>query len=106
MPKITYASPDGTERTIDGNIGDSVMRTGVRSGVSGIVAECGGMLACATCHVYVEDEFIDRVGKPDEFEDEMLEEAESPREDNSRLSCQIKITGELDGLRVKVAPEQ
>jgi 2Fe-2S ferredoxin len=82
------------------------MRTGVRSGITGIVAECGGSLSCATCHVYVDKDYLDRVGEPDEFEDEMLEDAESPREENSRLSCQIQITDELDGLRVEVAPEQ
>lgn len=106
MPKITYINPDGSEQAIDGRVGDSVMRTGVRSGITGIVAECGGSLSCATCHVYVDKDYLDRVGEPDEFEDEMLEDAESPREENSRLSCQIQITDELDGLRVEVAPEQ
>ncbi|MDX2358989.1 2Fe-2S iron-sulfur cluster-binding protein [Dietzia sp. PP-33] len=106
MPRINFTVPDGSIQTVEANEGSSVMETGVRFGVPGIVAECGGALACATCHVYVDDEFLSAVGGPDDFEDEMLDDAESPRAGNSRLSCQIRMSPSLDGLSVTVAPEQ
>lgn len=106
MPRINFTIPDGSIRTVEANEGASVMETGVRFGVPGIVAECGGALACATCHVYVDDAFLPIVGGPDDFEDEMLDDAESPRAANSRLSCQIRMSQSLDGLSVTVAPEQ
>lgn len=106
MPNIIFTSPDGSVQTVEATEGSSVMETGVRVGVPGIVAECGGALACATCHVYVDNEFLSAVGEPDDFEDEMLDDAESPRAENSRLSCQIRMSQSLDGLAVTVAPEQ
>ena len=106
MPHITYISPDGTSTTLEARVGDSVMEVAVKHGVEGIVAECGGACSCATCHVYVDAEFAERVGGPGDLEDDMLEGAASERLPNSRLSCQIKMRDELDGLLVRIAPEQ
>lgn len=106
MPKVTYFSPDGTETTLEARDGDSVMETAVKNGVKGIVAECGGACACATCHVYVDEAFADKVGEPGPLEDDMLDGAASERTGHSRLSCQIKMRDELDGLVVRIAPEQ
>ena len=106
MPHVTYISPDGTETTLDARDGDSVMETAVKNGVKGIVAECGGACSCATCHVYVDDAFVDAAGGPNDLEDDMLDGAESERLPVSRLSCQIKMNAQLDGLRVRIAPKQ
>jgi 2Fe-2S ferredoxin len=78
----------------------------VKHGVEGIVAECGGACSCATCHVYVDEAFTDRVGGAGDLEDDMLDGAAAERLPNSRLSCQIKMRDELDGLLVRIAPEQ
>ncbi|WP_296630474.1 2Fe-2S iron-sulfur cluster-binding protein [Rhodoluna sp.] len=106
MPKVTYILPDGSETTLDARDGDSVMETAVKNGVRGIVAECGGACACATCHVFVADEFADVVGGPGEVEDDMLDGAVTDRREHSRLSCQIKMCADFDGLRVTIAPKQ
>ena len=106
MPKIIYTSPDRTVTELEARDGDSVMETAVKSGIKGIVAECGGACACATCHVYVDEAFMGRVGKPGDLEDDMLDGAAAERKDTSRLSCQIKMRAELDGLRVTIAPVQ
>ena len=86
------------------------MATAVQNGVPGIIAECGGFLSCASCHVYVDDAWIDRVGRAggpdDETEDEILDGAMAERQPGSRLSCQVTVTEELDGLLVRVSPEQ
>ena len=82
------------------------MEAAVIDGVPGIVAECGGAAACATCHVYVDPEFIGLVGPPQDFEDELLQGAMAERLPNSRLSCQIQVSDELEGLAVEIAPEQ
>jgi len=106
MPKVTYVTPDGSEVTLDAREGDSVMEVAVKNGVKGIVAECGGACSCATCHVYVDPEFVQVVGDVSDLEDDMLDGAEADRMENSRLSCQIKMSTELDGLKVRVAPRQ
>jgi 2Fe-2S ferredoxin len=106
MPKVTYIQPDGVETTLDARDGDSVMETAVKNGVRGIVAECGGACACATCHVFVDDAFAATVGEPGDLEDDMLDGAASDRQPTSRLSCQIKMNADLDGLVVRIAPEQ
>lgn len=103
---VRYTSPDGTETTLEARDGDSVMKTAVKNGVKGIVAECGGSCACATCHVFVADDFAGLVGGPSDLEDDMLDGAASERQPNSRLSCQIKMSAELDGLHVVIAPKQ
>lgn len=82
------------------------METAVKAGVKGIVAECGGSCACATCHVYVDEAFSDEVGEAGPLEDDMLDGAAAERRPTSRLSCQIKMRDELDGLKVTIAPEQ
>jgi len=106
VPNVTYILVDGSEKTIEAREGDSVMETAVRNGIKGIIAECGGACACATCHVYVDDAFADKVGGPDDLEDDMLDGAAAAREPHSRLSCQIKMTSDIDGLVVRIAPEQ
>ena len=102
MAKIIYVAVDGSQRAIDGVVNDSVMSTAVKNGVDGILAECGGNCTCATCHVYVADEFLPLVGPPGDLEDDMLDLAVTDRRPNSRLSCQIKITEALDGLTVQL----
>ncbi|MDQ2697441.1 MAG: 2Fe-2S iron-sulfur cluster-binding protein [Actinomycetota bacterium] len=106
MPQVTYVSPDGAETTIDARVGDSVMETAVRNGVRGIVAECGGACSCATCHVFVDEQFSAAVGGAGDLEDDMLDGAATPRTPASRLSCQIRMREDLDGLVVRIAPEQ
>lgn len=105
MPKITYIDFEGTERSVDANIGDSVMETATNNDLPGIDADCGGACACATCHVYVGEDWMDLVGKPEDLEAEMLDVADDVRE-NSRLSCQIKITEEMDGLVITTPESQ
>jgi 2Fe-2S ferredoxin len=106
MPHVTYISPDGTHTTLEARDGESVMEVAVKNGVRGIVAECGGACSCATCHVYVEPGFREVVGEVNDLEDDMLDGAEAERLDNSRLSCQIKMRDQLDGLVVRIAPKQ
>ncbi len=105
MAKITYIQHDGTEQTVEGLPGLSVMETAVKAMVPGIDADCGGACACATCHVYVEPEWKDKTGTRSTMEEDMLDFAFDVR-DTSRLSCQIKITPGLDGLRVRVPEKQ
>ena len=106
MVKVTYIAHDGTETTLDGDAGDSVMSTAIAGGVDGIVAECGGSMMCATCHCYVDAAWTDRTGARPEPEDDMLESAASEVRDTSRLSCQIRLTPELDGLVVHLPEDQ
>ena len=105
MPKITYVDSAGTERTVEGKNGMTVMETAIKHNVPGIDADCGGACACATCHVYVDPAFGDKVGKPSAMEQSMLDFAENVRE-TSRLSCQIKIRDDLDGLKVTTPESQ
>lgn len=101
MPKITFIAHDGTERTVDGEVGLSVMRAAIDNLVPGIDADCGGECSCATCHVYVDAAWMPKVGEPGEREESMLD-LNPEREPNSRLSCQIPVTEAIDGLVVKV----
>jgi len=105
MPKITYIATDGTRSEVDARIGDSVMLTAVNNNVPGIVAECGGACSCATCHVHVDPDWYDKLPEPDDMEKDMLEFAVDPDE-TSRLSCQITVTEELDGLTVRTPESQ
>ncbi len=105
MAKITYIAHDGSERTVDVKPGLSVMEGAVKNNVPGIDADCGGACACATCHVYVQEPWLDKVGKPSAMEESMLDFAEGV-EPNSRLSCQIKVSDALDGLVVKTPESQ
>lgn len=104
MVNITYIEPDGTERVVDVEEGRSVMEGAVANGVRGIVAECGGACSCATCHAYVDDSWLGTVGQAKGDEESMLEFAFNPKP-GSRLTCQIEVTSDLEGLRV-VIPEQ
>jgi 2Fe-2S ferredoxin len=106
VPKVIYVGTDGTERTIDALAGESVMATAVQNGVPGIIGECGGNESCATCHVWVRDDFVDAVGTPNDLEDDLLELAVTERRPGSRLSCQIEISDDLDGLTLDVPPDQ
>lgn len=106
MVKIRYVSPDGAERVLDGTVGRSLMETAVKEGVPGIIAECGGAAACATCHVYVDEGYLEAVGEADDLEAEMLEDAMADLRPTSRLSCQVKISEALDGMTVEIAARQ
>lgn len=106
MGSFTYISPDGTVRRLEVADGTSVMQAAIANGVSGIVAECGGSQMCATCHVYVADEWLDKLAPMQATEDAMLDTAASERKPNSRLSCQIVMSPELDGLVVHVPERQ
>ena len=105
MPRITYIEPTGTPRTVEVPTGHSVMEGAVRNNIPGIIAECGGACACATCHVYVADEWMDRVGARGSLEQSMLEFA-SGAAANSRLSCQIRVSESLEGLVVTIPESQ
>jgi len=105
MAKITYIEHDGTEHAIDVKTGLSVMEGAVKNNIPGIDADCGGACACATCHVYVDEEWVDKVGKPSAMEESMLDFAENV-ESNSRLSCQIKVSDELEGLIIRMPASQ
>jgi ferredoxin, 2Fe-2S len=106
LPKVVYISADGTQHAVDAAAGQSVMQAAVSNGVPGIIGECGGNLSCATCHVWVRDEFAGMVGEPRDLEDDMLDLAVDERRAGSRLGCQIAMTEELDGLTVDVPPQE
>ena len=101
MAKITYIDAEGTRYEVEAENGSTVMENAIRNGVPGIEAECGGACACATCHVYVDEAFKEIVGEPEPMEEDMLDFAYDVRP-NSRLSCQIRVRDELDGLIVTV----
>lgn len=105
MPTIHYTDHEGTTRDIAATPGDSVMETAVRNGIPGIVAECGGSLSCATCHVFVADDDLEDLPEMSDMEDEMLYGTTEDREDNSRLSCQIKVSDDTE-LRVTTPETQ
>lgn len=101
VPKVTFVGDQ--VYTVDAGVGESVMAAAVRNGVPGIIGECGGNASCATCHVYVRDDFLPLVGEPNEVEEDLLELGVSDRREGSRLSCQIEVGPELDGLTVDIA---
>lgn len=106
MPKVTLIGHDGRTIALDGMNGQSVMQLATAQGVSGIVGECGGSAMCATCHVYVEPSWLGRLSAPLSTELEMLECTASERRPESRLSCQIKLSAELDGLALHLPETQ
>ncbi len=106
MPQITYIQEDGTRRDVTVDVGANVMRTAIENDIAGIVAECGGAAACATCHVYVDPTLLARFPRADEIEDDMLENTASERRLESRLSCQLELPPGLDALVVRVPAEQ
>lgn len=105
MPKITYIDPDGATYIVEAEIGSTVMETAMQNDVPGIIASCGGSCACATCHVHVDPAWFARVGERSAEEQDMLDSAVDVDE-TSRLSCQIKVVEELDGLKVTIAARQ
>jgi 2Fe-2S ferredoxin len=105
MAKITYIEHDGTEHTVDVKTGLSVMEGAIKNNIPGIDADCGGACACATCHVYVDDAWSSKTGEKSAMEESMLDFAENV-EPSSRLSCQIKVTDDLEGLVVRMPESQ
>jgi len=105
MPKITYIQHDGSQKSVEAKVGVTVMEAAKVNLIEGIEAECGGACACATCHVYIAEEWLGKTGSPSEMEEDMLDYAFDVLE-NSRLSCQVKVTEELDGLVVKIPEKQ
>jgi 2Fe-2S ferredoxin len=102
MPRVVFQDGDGRRIEVQAPIGNTAMEAAVDNGVSGILAECGGACACATCHGYVADEWLGRLKPMEEMEDAMLDSARDRRA-NSRLLCQIELVPELDGLQITVA---
>jgi len=102
MPQITWRDVDGAIIEAEVPHGKTLMEAAVNAGVKGIYGDCGGALACATCHVIPDDDWADRVGKPGAMEEEMLEMVDGIRAPTSRLSCQIRSSEELDGLILNV----
>ena len=105
MPKITYIDSTGNQKTIDVAIGLSVMEGAIQNNIPGIDADCGGSMACATCHVYVEDSWFNKLPKAEDAEQDMIDMAYKPNK-NSRLSCQIVVSDEIDGLTVTTPEKQ
>ncbi|MEU6917373.1 2Fe-2S iron-sulfur cluster-binding protein [Streptomyces olindensis] len=99
MPKVFYTQPDGTERGVEGTAGDSVMQIAVRNGVPGVLGQCGGVLSCATCHVFLDEQNADDFPPVGEDEDEMLDCTAVERAASSRLSCQLSLA---EGQHVRV----
>ena len=105
MPKITYVEFNGKSHTIDVANGLTVMEGAIQNNIPGIDADCGGSMACATCHVYVKEEWFNKLPPKSEGEDDMIDQAYKP-ESKSRLSCQIQVSDELDGLIVNLPEKQ
>ena len=105
MPKITYNDFQGSSKTIEVDNGLSVMEGAIQKDIPGIDADCGGSMACATCHVYVEDKWLDKIPKAEDAENDMIDMAFEPKK-NSRLSCQLLVNEKLDGLQVTTPEKQ
>ena len=105
MTKITYIEHNGKEHTIDVQNGLTVMEGAIQNDIPGIDADCGGSMACATCHVYVKNDGYEKLDEKSEGEDDMIDQAYEPKK-NSRLSCQIIVNEELDGLEVTTPEKQ
>ena len=106
MAKITYVEHNGTEHVVDVANGLTVMEGARDNNIPGIEADCGGACACSTCHVYVDPDWVEKVLAKDDMEEDMLDFAFEPDPATSRLTCQIKVTDALDGLRVKMPEKQ
>ena len=105
MPKITYIDSSGNQKTIDVANGLTVMEGAVQNNIPGIDADCGGGMACATCHVYVKEEWLNKIPKVEDAEQDMIDMAFEPKK-NSRLSCQLIVSDDLDGLKVTTPSKQ
>jgi ferredoxin, 2Fe-2S len=106
MPKVIYIENNGKQHEYDLPLGATIMEGAVQNGVKGIVAECGGSCMCATCHVYVDDAFLDLLPDIEEEENEMLDGTNAPRLHNSRLGCQVRASKKYDGLIVRIPETQ
>jgi 2Fe-2S ferredoxin len=106
MASVVFVHPDGREETLDVAPGKTIMQAATAAGIDGIVAECGGSAMCATCHVYVDMEWMPRLPKLSEVEDAMLDSTACERTEESRLSCQIVMADDLDGLRLRLPESQ
>jgi len=106
MPSITFIHPDGRSEAVDAAVGDSAMYAALNHGIDSIVAECGGNAVCATCHVYVDDAWLAKLPPIGGNEDDLLDGTATQRQPNSRLSCQIRIAPELDGLVLRLPDRQ
>ena len=106
MPTIRFIHPDNRSESVETDIGNSAMRAALMHGLDGIIAECGGSAVCATCHVYVDEAWLTKLKPVGADEDDLLEGTASERKPNSRLSCQIKMTAELDGLVLRLPQRQ
>ncbi|MGJ8546023.1 MAG: 2Fe-2S iron-sulfur cluster-binding protein [Sulfitobacter sp.] len=106
MVNITYVEGDGTRKTVSAKAGHSVMETALANGIKGITAECGGSLACATCHVFIDETSLQKIAAPVGVEDDMLDFAAVERRPESRLSCQIEITEDLENLVITIPETQ
>ncbi|HET7409481.1 MAG TPA: 2Fe-2S iron-sulfur cluster-binding protein [Paracoccaceae bacterium] len=106
MPKITYIEHDGTEHTVEVAEGLTVMEGAVSNNIPGIDADCGGACACSTCHVYVDSAWVEKLPPKEDMETDMLDFAYEPDEARSRLTCQLKVTPELEGLVVRMPEKQ
>jgi 2Fe-2S ferredoxin len=105
MPTIHFIDANGAQRSVDAAVGSTVMEVAIQNDIPGIEAECGGACACATCHVYLEEPWFQKLGGPSPMEEDMLDFGYDIRP-NSRLSCQIKVTAEMDGLTVRTPERQ
>ena len=106
MPKITFVLPTGEQRTVDVEPGTTLMTAAVKNDIDGIIGECGGVCMCATCHVYVHNGFFNRLPAIQDVEEAVLDVTNAERLPSSRLSCQLKMTVELDGITVHVPASQ
>src|ERR687893_1713505 len=106
MPAVTYVSTDGEREEVELAPGTTVKDGAIENGVDGIVAECGGNAMCATCHVYVDESWIEKLPERSDVEDELLDSTACERTETSRLSCQIRMSDDLDGLVVRLPEEQ
>jgi 2Fe-2S ferredoxin len=105
MPRVIFYGSNGVQNELDVSLGDTLMEVAIDNNVAGIVAECGGACACATCHTYVAEAWLDKLPAISDMEDGMLD-AVLDRRDNSRLACQIEITAALDGLEIHAADNE
>ncbi|MFE3229231.1 2Fe-2S iron-sulfur cluster-binding protein [Nocardia sp. NPDC059228] len=103
--KITFTTGDGRVQTVDAELGNTVMHAAVAHNIPGITADCGGNAMCATCHVYVDEKDLPRLGAIADDEEEMLEFTSAARRSNSRLACQVRVDGGLDAISVEIPPE-
>jgi 2Fe-2S ferredoxin len=106
MPKVIYVSHNGQSREVEVPVGMTVMNAALKNGIDGIIAECGGVCMCSTCHVYVDESFFSKLPPAQDTEEAVLDISAEERKPTSRLSCQIKVTDELDGLIVRLPEKQ